>query len=1010
MNLAEFALERKTTTYVLTAVLLVGGIVMFGGLGRLEDPDFTIKEAVVSTQYPGASAAQVEKEVTEVIEEAVQALGQLKEVRSISKPGLSVIYTEVQERYDKTTLPQVWDELRRKVGDAQSKLPPGVLPSVVNDDFGDVYGIFFAITGDGYSQAELLDFANLLKRELLLVQDVAKVSFWGAQTEAVYVEMSRGRMSQMGISPDRVYATLALQNQVTNSGRFRVGSDYIRIDPTGGFDSVEEIGDLLIRGGENLVYLRDIATIRRGFVEPSREILRYNGKPAIGLGISTAPGGNVVVMGEGVKQRLAELESQTPLGMELGVISFQSDDVTAAIDGFVINLVEAVVIVLLILMLFMGWRSGLLIGGILLITILSTFVFMSLYSINLQRISLGALIIALGMLVDNAIVVVEGMLIGAQKGMTRVQAAIKTVQDTSMPLLGATVVAILAFSAIGVSQDSTGEFCRALFQVILISLGLSWVFAVTVTPVLGAQMLKVDSSEGDSDPYAGKFYQGYRGLLKSCINFRWITALVVIGLFVLSLLGFGYVDQSFFPDGTRAQFYVDFWRPEGSHILRTLEDVEQIDEWIRTLEGVESTATFTGRGALRFMLTYAAEDLNGAYGHLIIRVDDYRGIDQLGDQIVEHIEQNYPDSQAWYKKFVVGPGGGAKIEAQFRGPDPAVLRQLSEQAKTIMRSDPAAINVRDDWRQRVKVLRPRFAETPARLSGVSRPDLTSAFQMAHDGQTVGVYREEDDLLPIIARAPEEERQDPFNLNNVTVWGATGTVPANQVITGIDTVFEDQLIRRIDRVPTIRAQSDQGTGTAEALRIRLAPQIEAIELPSGYEFEWKGERGNSQDAQAALASKLPPTFVMMILVVIFLFDRLKQPLIIYLTLPLAVIGVTFGLLVTGNPFGFMALLGLLSLSGMLIKNAIVLIDQTDILIREGMSRFDAVIEAGVSRTRPVSMAALTTMLGMIPLFQDAFFVSMAVTIVFGLGFATVLTLVFVPVLYAIVFRIREEAAG
>ena len=1011
MNLAEFSITRKTSTYVLSALVFLGGLSAFQSLGRLEDPEFTIKEAVVTTLYPGASPLEVSEEVTEVIEEAVQSMGQLKEVRSLSKPGLSIIYAEMQDKYDASTLPQVWDELRRKVGDIQASLPPGAGPSMVNDDFGDVYGVFLTIYGDGYSAAELMDVGKMLKRELLLVQDVAKVAFWGVQQEAVFVEISRARMSQLGISPQQVYQTLGLQNTVSNAGRVHVGSEYIRFNPTGMFESVQEIGDLLIRGdSDSLVYLRDVAEISRGYQEPPTEILYYNGQPALGMGVSVAAGGNVVVMGQGIEARLKELQSQVPAGIELGVISYQSRDVTAAISAFTINLLEAVAIVLVVLWIFMGWRSAFLIGGILLLTIVATFVFMGFYEVTLQRISLGALIIALGMLVDNAIVVVEGIVIGAQTGKTRLQAALETVQATSTPLLGATFVAILAFAAIGVSQDSTGEYCRSLFQVILFSLGLSWVFAVTVTPLVGISFLKAGEQAEGADPYAAAPYRIYRGFLEACLRRRGLTILALLAYFALSLYGFGYVDQSFFPDSTRNQFYVDYWLPEGTHIRDTERDVTEIDEWIRDLEGVTETASLVGRGALRFLLTYTAEDVNSAFGHIIISVEDYRLIDALGEKIREHIREKYPDSQAWYKKFIVGPGGGAKIEAQFRGPDGAVLRQLSEQVQAIMREEPAAVNIRDDWRQRVKLIEPVYLETPARVAGVTRPDLTDSLQTAFDGRTVGQYREEDDLLPIIARAPAAERESVDAVNSLQIWssGANRAVPFAQVVSNLTTGAEDQLIRRINRMPTIRAQCDQGFGTAEALRRRMAKQIEAVELPPGYEFEWEGEFGNSQDAQAALFSKIPFTIVMMILVVIMLFDRIKQPIIIYLTLPLALIGVTVGLLSMGQPFGFMALLGFLSLSGMLIKNAIVLIDQTDIYIREGIARYEAVVLAGVSRSRPVAMAALTTMLGMIPLFQDAFFKAMAVTIVFGLGFATVLTLIVVPTLYAIFFRIPAPA--
>ena len=601
---------------------------------------------------------------------------------------------------------------------------------------------------------------------------------------------------------------------------------------------------------------------------------------------------------------------------------------------------------------------------------------------------------------------------GSQKGKSRVQAAIDTVTQQSMPLLGATAVAILAFAAIGASQDSTGEYCRSLFQVILFSLSLSWLVAVTVTPLLGSVMLKPGQADEDADPYGGRLFQAYRRGLETCVRRRWLTVAIVIGLFLLALQGFGYVDQSFFPDSTRPQFLVEFWRAEGVHISDTAADVAEIDEWIRSLEGVTSTATFTGQGPLRFLLTFSPEDVNSAYGLILVSVEDPREMDSLRSRIEEHIAATKPGAQAWTKKFILGPGGGAKIEAQFRGPDRKVLRQLAEQAKNIMREDPAAVNIRDDWRHPVKVIQPVYAETQARAGGVTRPDLAGAIEMAFEGRTVGLYREADDLLPIIARAPEEERSDVYNINSVQIWssGTNRAVPSNQVVSMIETVSDDNIIRREDRKRAILAQCDQASGSAEVLRSRLAPKIEAIELPPGYEFKWKGEYKNFQDGQAALASKIPPIFMGMILIVILLFDRLKQPAIIYLTVPLALIGVTVGLLSTGQPFGFMALLGILSLSGMLIKNAIVLIDETDGLIRNGLDPYEAIVQAGVSRARPVFMAALTTMLGMIPLFQDAFFIAMAVTIVFGLGFATVLTLVVVPVLYAIFFKIPSPTHG
>ncbi len=499
MNIAEAAIRYKTITLVMTVMIIGGGTLAYEQLGRLEDPEFTIKEAQVFTQYPGATAMEVAEEVTDEIETAIQQLGQVKQVTSISEPGLSTIRVEVKDKYDKHTIPQVWDELRRKVNDVQSKLPPGTTTSIVNDDFGDVYGVFFAVYGDGFTFAELKKHVDLLRRELLLVTDVGKVAIYGDQPEVVYVEISRARMARLGVAPQMIYRSLAGQNLVSQAGKVQVGSKYIRIQPTGEFTSVEDIGDLLILQDDasaTKLYLKDLATITRGYEDPPRNILRFDGRPAIGLAISTVLGGNVVTMCKAVKIRLRELEAKTPIGIETGKIAMQSDAVTAAIDSFIISLAQALAIVIGVLMIAMGMRSGLLIGVILLLTVLATFIVMKIWGVLLERISLGALILALGMLVDNAIVIVEGILINIQRGMDRVKAAAQIVGQTMWPLFGATVVAVLAFAAIGVSQDATGEYCRSLFKVILISLMMSWVLAITVTPLLSVMFLKVKDSAG----------------------------------------------------------------------------------------------------------------------------------------------------------------------------------------------------------------------------------------------------------------------------------------------------------------------------------------------------------------------------------------------------------------------------------------------------------------------------------------------------------------------------------
>ncbi len=1016
MNLADVALRNRTTTLVFTALLLVGGAAAFQGLARLEDPEFTIKEALVVTPYPGASAREVEEEVSDRIEQAVQQLGQLKEVESQSGRGLSTVTVRIKDRYDRAALPQVWDEVRRKVGDVQAQLPPGAGPSLVMDDYGDVWGVFVAIYGPEYSQAELRETAKLLRRELLLVPDVAKIDFWGARQEVVYVEPNRDRMSQLGISPDRIAQTLREKNLVADAGSIRVGSEFVAVDPTGMFESVEDFEGLLILGGDSgqQTYLRDVATVRRGYLEPPDRVLRYDGNVAIGLGISTTSGGNVVTMGDAVAQRTREILGQIPLGIEFGIISLQSDAVTTAIDGFVVSLVEAVAIVIAVLLFFMGLRSGLIIGFILVVTISGTFIFMGPWDVALERISLGALIIALGMLVDNAIVVVDGTLVRLAQGRNASESAREVVEQTALPLAGATAVAVMAFGAIGLSEDSTGEFCRSLFKVVLISLSLSWVTAVTITPLLCVLFLRpaVQQPGEQGDPYGGRFYALYRALLRGCIRFRKATVAAVLVVFGASLWGFGYVDRSFFPDSTRPQLLIDFWLPQGTDIDETIAQAAEVETTIARLEGVRHVTTLVGAGGMRFLLTYAPEKQNGAYAQFIVDVDDYRKVPGLIAEIEAAVPLRHPDAEVYGRKFLLGPGAGGKIQARFSGPDPSVLRRLAEEAEAVLEADPGAKAVRTDWRQMVKAIRPILAEAEANAAGITRTDVAASVRGGFEGERIGVYREGDELLPIVNRAPESERADVASLASLQIWSraANQMIPLRQVVSGFETVFENDLIMRLNRKTTITVHADPRSGPASVVLARVRPLIEAIALPPGYELAWWGEIRDSARAQAGIAASVPFFFGGMVLIVIALFNALRQPLAIWLTVPLALIGVTAGLLLTHQPFGFMALLGFMSLSGMLIKNAIVLIDEIEVQKRAGVGDYAAILDSGVSRLRPVAMAALTTALGMIPLLLDAFFIAMAVTIIFGLMVATILTMVVVPVIYAILFRVTEPDGG
>jgi multidrug efflux pump subunit AcrB len=1017
VNLAEYTLRKSVIAWVLTLLVLVGGWMSYERLGRFEDPEFVIRQAVVVTAYPGASPAQVAEEITDRVEGAVQQMQEVKNVTSVSRTGESLVKVEAKLEFagSQAQLDQVWDKLRSKIGEVQRTLPPGASEPVVRGDFGDVFALFFAVTGDGYTPRQMFDYVDILRRELLLVPGVARVALLGERKEALFVEVSRTRAAQLGVPLDKIYASLRAQNIVSPAGNVKAGDLRLQIQPEATVDSVASLKALVVAGDSTsgLVRLEDVADIRREVVTPPTVLMRHDGRPAIGLGISNVLGGNVVEMGDAVKQRLAELDAQRPVGMELNVVSFQSDSVRAAVDSFVANLAGAVAIVVVVLLIFMGLRSGLIIGAVLVLTVAGTLIAMHMADIAMQRISLGALIIALGMLVDNAIVVTDGILVRMQKGEEAAPAASAVVQATMWPLLGGTAVGILAFSAIGLSPTDMGEYAGSLFWVILYSMLLSWLFAITLTPLFCVSFLKVKA--GAADAPEGRFLRGYRGVLRATLNHRRASAAVLLGLLAAGVLAFGHVPPGFMPDSARPQFVVDLYLPQSTDIDTTAGVVAAAERKVRAQPGVTHVTSFTGQGALRFMLTYSPEDPNPAYGQLLVDVERFEDIAGLIERLQPELQQAFPAADVKVWKFMLGRGGGKKIEAAFRGPDPAVLRKLADEAKAIMAADPEALAIQDDWRQQVPVVRPRFSAEAAQRAGVLPSDVAAALERHFAGQQIGVYREREKLITIIARAPQAEREGVEDLRNVQVWSATAgrSVPVGQFVESVETRWEDAIIRREDRFPMIKAQADPPAGQLSApLFERLRPKIEAIPLPPGYVLEWHGEYKASTEANEGLAGSAPYGFAAMVLAVIVMFSALKQTAVIWLTVPLAVVGVAFGLLVFQAPFEFMAILGVLSLTGMLIKNAIVLVDQIDVEIREGKPRFQAVTDAAVSRARPVFLGAATTVLGVAPLLVDPFFRSMAVTIMFGLIFATGLTLVVVPLLYAVFFGIRtsEQAAA
>ncbi|MFL1913874.1 efflux RND transporter permease subunit [Plesiomonas shigelloides] len=1039
MKLLDFFIKDNTRAWLLIILLGVGGVISFLNIGKLEDPAFTIKTAVIVTRYDGASAKQVEEEVTLPLERFIQQLPYVDNITSISGVGLSQITVSILDRYGPNELPQIWDTLRRRVADAALAFPPGVSPPFVNDDFGDVYGIFLSLYGKGYSNQSLRDFAETLRRELVVIPGVGKVVISGIIPEEIQIEVSRAKMASFNITPQRLHAILSQQNVVSNAGNVLVGNKKIRLNPTGEFSSVQELSTVVISepGAPKSVYLRDIATITQGVTHAPNNIYRANGMSAVVLGVSFAPNVSVINVGNLVKEKLNELESERPAGMEMSLFYDQASEVETAVNGFIANFLISLLIVIGILLLFMGAKSGIVIALSLALNVLGTLFIMKMLDIELQRISLGALVISLSMLVDNSIVIVEGVLIAGKQGKSLLAAIRYAVGKTMLPLLGATIIAILAFAPIGLSNDSTGEYCKSLFQVLLISLMLSWFIALTITPVLmkwifkdhgegtltevstvdekaadatvkpadvaATETLAEDSEQKDEAIYSGAVFRIYMGTLDKLLRFKMPTLLILGALLALSIWGFGLVRQSFFPPSNTPIFFVDLWLPFNTDIKHTERVAAEIEQHIREKEPVKGTVVTSGQGALRFILTYNAQRLYSNYAQILVKTDDLQVIPGMVKEIESYIRAQYPDVRVQSKRIMFGPSNSSSIEARFIGADPEVLRNLADQTIQIFNTVPSADGVMHDWRERVQVIRPQYSQYLGSELGVDKREVDLALRLNFEGAPVGIYRDGSRLMPIMLQTPAEEHLNVEHLNDVMVWSnAQRTfIPIDNVVSEFTSEWEDPLIMRRDRKRTLTVMADpssvSGETSAELLQ-QIKPKMDSLVLPQGYSLEWGGDYESTKNAQSGLLLSLPVAFVIMFIITVLMFSSLKNAVAIWLTVPLAMIGVTFGFLLTGIPFGFMALIGLLSLSGMLIRNGIVLVEEIGLQRKEKPFK-EAVIYAAASRMRPILLTAFTTVLGLIPLLSDAFFQSMAVVIMFGLGFATVLTLLILPVIYS-----------
>jgi len=1004
----EKLLNQKAMISTILFAVLIGGVIAYNNIGKLEDAEIPIKSAMVITPYPGATAHEVELEVTDVLEKAIQKLENIDEIKSISRPGLSMITIDIQETVKTPRLPQLWDHLRRKVNDAKGSLPSGAMDPIVNDDFADVYGILYAVTAEGFTHKELIKYTEYIEGELLGVNGVRRSQIFGEETEVVDVTFSPEKLAGLSINPMLIAAAIQNETAIIDPGTIITEKESIRVGVGQKITTLEEIENLLIQvpGGGNF-RLGDIATISRSYMEPKQDALYYNNRAGLVLGLSNESGINVVKLGEKLDEKLAELQAELPAGIEVNQVYYQPDRVDAAVKDFMMNLVVSIGIVIVVLMFAMGYRSGLLISSGLVFTIMGTLIIMLAIGLPLHRVSLAAIILAMGMLVDNAIVVADGILVDLKNGMDRSKAFVNTAQKTALPLLGATAVAILAFLPLRMSPNAAGEFLASLFTVLIISLSLSWLFAMIQTPFNAKYFYRKERPKGEhAEHYDNKFYTIFRRILEWAIRHKLLFATGSFVILIFAFYSFRFVTVDFMSKMDYDQFYVEYYLPQGSDINAVEEDITEIQKDILNMDGVHAVTGSIGRPPARYLLMRGMSKGGANYGELIIETDNTERVPTLIPEIEDYLNKNYPN--AFTRVLEYGAAfADADIEVEFTGPDPAVLKDLANQAKQIFLEEPAAIHVTDNWKNQTKKIVPKYSVERAQPLGLTRSDMGNSIKIATNGMPIGAIHEGNKMMPIMLKTSNNVAQNIEGLMTIPVWGqrSVSSAPLSQIIDTMQIVWDYELVNRLNGERSIKAQCDAASGfTAQQVQDKFQAKVEAIDVPDGYKVRWEGATARSSDANGALFMFLPLAIGLMAIIIIGLFNNLKQPIIIFLVVPFAFVGVVLGLISTGTFLTFAGIIGALGLIGMMIKNAVVLLDEINQNLQIGKTRLTSTIDAALSRLRPVMMASLTTILGMTPLINDAMFSSTAIVIMFGLAVGSVITLVVVPVLYAVLYGI------
>lgn len=1018
-NLSAWALRNRQIVLFLMILLAVVGTLSYTKLGQSEDPPFTFKAMVIKTNWPGATAQEVSRQVTERIEKKLMETGEYERIVSFSRPGESQVTFIARDSMHSRQIPELWYQVRKKVGDIRYTLPPGIQGPFFNDEFGTTFGNIYALTGDGFDYAVLKDYADRIQIQLQRVTDVGKVDLIGLQDEKIWVELSNVKLATLGLPLAAVQQALEEQNAVSNAGFFETDSERLQLRVTGNFQTVEQIKDFPIRVGDRTFRIGDVADVRRGFNDPPAPRMRFMGEDAIGLAVAMKDGGDILVLGKALEQEFKRIQNGLPAGMQLRKVSDQPAAVKTGVGEFVQVLVEALVIVLLVSFFSLGVRTGMVVALAIPLVLAMTFACMYYLGIGLHKISLGALVLALGLLVDDAIIAVEMMAIKMEQGFDRVKAASYAWTSTAFPMLTGTLITAAGFLPIATAQSGTGEYTRSIFQVVTIALLASWVAAVVFVPYLGEKLLpdlaKIHAAKhgaGQPDPYATPFYQRVRRLVEWCVSRRKTVIVLTVLLFVASVALFRFVPQQFFPASGRLELMVDLKLAEGASLSNTAAEVSRLEALLKEHAGIDNYVAYVGSGSPRFYLPLDQQLPAASFAQFVVLANTIEEREKLRTWLIETLNEQFPALRSRVTRLEVGPPVGYPVQFRVTGEHIEEVRALARKVAAKVRENPHVVNVHLDWEEPSKVVYLNVDQDRARALGVSTANLAKFLQSSLTGSSVSQYREDNELIEILLRGTLHERTELSQLSSLAVPTDNGKSVALSQVATLEYGFEEGIIWHRNRLPNVTIRADiYGKEQPASLVKQILPTLEPIraELPDGYLLDVGGTVEDSIRGQDSVKAGVPLFIVVVLTLLMLQLRSFSRTAMVFLTAPLGLIGVTLFLLVFRQPFGFVAMLGTIALSGMIMRNSVILVDQIEQDIRAGLKPWNAIIEATVRRFRPIVLTALAAVLAMIPLSRSIFFGPMAVAIMGGLIVATALTLLFLPALYAAWFRVRKEPA-